>query len=216
MASKKNSPVRLLITGFEPFGGSTLNPSQALVEAIRSMGPIADGVELCTALLPVDTRRIAAELESLWSQTEPDVVVHLGESPKAKCMVLERVAINLLDFDQPDNAGQHLVDQPIDPDGPAARFATLPVRVIQARLKNDGVEVDLSLSAGTYLCNQTLYLSLAKAKQRGGRAVGFVHVPSLPEQVQRGERDEPAMPLDQLTQQIQRLLVHTIDLYQVG
>lgn len=212
MPSNHVNPVRLLLTGFEPFGGSTLNPSQEVVQAIGQMKPIAADGLIHTALLPVDTQRVASELESLWSQFEPDIVLHLGESAKASRLVMERVAINLLDFDQPDNAGQQMVDQAIDPQGPAARFSTLPVRAIQQQLRSSGVEVDGSLSAGAYLCNQTLYLSLALAKQRGGRGVGFVHLPSMPEQVARGERDEPSMPIDQTTQQIQRLLAHTIDL----
>lgn len=208
------APIRLLVTGFEPFGGSTLNPSQAVIEALDADAIRAAGAELHTAPLPVDTQRIAARVESIWQSIEPNIVIHLGESAKASRLTLERVALNLLDFDTPDNAGQTLVDQPIDPSGPAALFTTLAVRALKERLKQEQIEADLSLSAGAYLCNQTLYLSLIQAQQLGGASVGFVHIPSLPEQVERGEREEPSMPLDQLLHQVQSLLVHLIDLYQ--
>ena len=200
-----------MITGFEPFGGSTLNPSQVVVQAIQSAAIPLLGTQLYTALLPVDTRRIASVLDALWAKHEPDIVIHFGESAKADRLTLERVAVNLLDFDTPDNAGQVLTDQPIDPHGPAARFATLPIRELADKLAQENIQCARSLSAGAYLCNQTLYLSLGHAQQRGGRAVGFVHVPSLPEQVAMGQRRAPSMPREQLLEQIQRLIAHTID-----
>lgn len=206
----------ILITGFEPFGGSTLNPSQVVVDALANGEIVVPGVELQTALLPVDTCCIAAVVDALWQTHEPDLVLHLGESAKADRLTLERVAINLLDFNIPDNAQQTVTDQPIDPTGPAARFATLPVRALSERLKTEGIASELSLSAGAYLCNQTLYLSLGHAQARGGRAVGFVHVPSLPEQVALCERKAPSMPREQLLQNIQRLVTHSLDLVQVN
>lgn len=205
------SKVRCLITGFEPFGGSTLNPSQAVVQAIDAGTVCFENAQVHTALLPVDTLGIGAVIEALWQRIDPDIVLHLGESAKADRLTLERVALNLLDFDSPDNAGRVIVDEPIDPAGPPARFATLPVRVLRDRLAQQGIEAALSLSAGAYLCNQVLYLSLAQAQQRGGKAVGFVHVPSLAEQVERGQRKAPAMPREQLIRQVQRLIEHTIE-----
>ena len=212
-----NKPTReltVLITGFEPFGGSTLNPSQVVVEALACGEMVVPGVAVQTALLPVDTCCIAAEVGALWQTHEPDLVLHLGESAKAEGLTLERVALNLLDFSIPDNAQQTVTDQPIDPTGPAARFATLPMRALSERLKLEGIASELSLSAGAYLCNQMLYLSLGHAQARGGRAVGFVHVPSLPEQIALCERMAPSMPREQLFQYVQRLIVHAVDLVQ--
>lgn len=210
MTSNTNKTMTLLVTGFEPFGGSTLNPSQVVIDALAAGSIDLPGVELFTDLLPVDTCRIAGVIKALWGKHDPDLVLHLGESAKAERLTLERVALNLLDFDAPDNAGKRVVDQPIDPEGPAARFTTLPVVALREKLKTQGIALDLSLSAGTYLCNQTLYLSLAHAQQRGGRQVGFVHVPSLPEQVALCERKAPAMPREQLLEQIQRLILLAI------
>ncbi|MFK7789824.1 MAG: hypothetical protein AB8C95_10085 [Phycisphaeraceae bacterium] len=210
MTSNSSNTMTLLVTGFEPFGGSTLNPSQAVVEALADGEADLPCVELSTALLPVDTSVISAVVDALWAKHDPDIVLHLGESAKADRLTLERVALNLLDFDTPDNAGANVVDQPIDPAGPAARFATLPVRSLHDQLKAAGIASEISLSAGAYLCNQTLYLSLAHGEQRGGRQVGFVHVPSLPEQVALGERKAPAMPREQLVEQIHRLILLAI------
>ncbi|MEM9347967.1 MAG: pyroglutamyl-peptidase I [Planctomycetota bacterium] len=204
-------PICCLITGFEPFGGSTLNPSQLVIEHLIDAPISLQGVTLQTALLPVDTQRIASEIDRLWRQCEPDIVLHFGESAKASHMTLERIAINLLDFDSPDNAGQCIADQPIDPGGPDARFVTLPVRAVRDQLAQHGIETALSLSAGAYLCNQSLYLSLAHAEKRGGCAVGFVHVPSLQEQVEQGERSKPSMLGDQLVVQAQQLILEVID-----
>ncbi|MEM9110486.1 MAG: pyroglutamyl-peptidase I [Planctomycetota bacterium] len=201
---------QVVITGFEPFGGSTLNPSQLIVEHLINAPISLQDVTLQTALLPVDTQRIAPEIDRLWQQFEPDIVLHFGESAKARHLTLERLAINLLDFDSPDNAGLQIVDQPIDPGGPAARFVTLPVRAVRDKLAQHGIETQLSLSAGAYLCNQALYLSLAHAAKRVGCAVGFVHVPSLQQQVERSERSEPSMPWDQLGAQAQQLILQVI------
>ena len=209
----RSSPTRLLITGFDPFGGSTLNPSQAAIEAIASAEQMFDDAQLHTGLLPVDTQRIADRLDALWQDSQPDIVIHLGESAKASRLTLERVALNLLDFDTPDNAGQQVVDQPIHAAGPAALFATLPIRLLRDRLNEQGIDAELSLSAGAYLCNQALYLSLAQARHRGGAMVGFVHVPSLPEQVNRGERKAPSMPLEQLVAELRCLVGLAIALY---
>lgn len=199
----------VLVTGFAPFDGSSLNPSQAIVEALDGV-ELDPAVSLHTALLPVETQRVADELERLWQRIHPSIAIHFGESAKADRITLERVALNLLDFDIPDNAGRTLTDQPIDPDGPAARFATLPVRALIDELGQRDIAATSSLSAGAYLCNQCLYASLGFAERRGGGAVGFVHVPSLAEQVRRGERSEPAMPLDALIEQARSLITLTI------
>lgn len=209
-----NQRLSILVTGFEPFGGSTLNPSQVIAESLPALFSDPSGRwELHTALLPVDTQRIASGLDALWAGHEPDLAVHFGESAKADRLTLERVAINLLDFRTPDNAGRVLADEPIDPQGPCARFATLPIRELRDRLEHEAIRCQRSLSAGAYLCNQTLYLSLGHAHRLGGRSVGFVHVPSLPEQVALGQRKAPSMPREQLLEHAQRLITHAIELY---
>lgn len=203
----------VLVTGFEPFGGSSLNPSQVIAESLNDGFDGDAALELHTALLPVDTRRVGPVLDALWQEIQPDVVLHFGESAKAEQVTLERVALNLLDFDTPDNAGAKVVDQPVDLSGPPARFASWPYRALQQRLKEEGIASRLSLSAGAYLCNQVLYLSLGYGERLGGRSVGFVHVPSLPEQVELGERSGPTMPREVLIDAAKRLVRLSTELY---
>lgn len=196
----------VLVTGFEPFDGSSLNPSQVVVEALAERHGLDAGWRLHTSLLPVQTQRVAGVLDALWHEHAPDVVLHFGESARADRFTLERIAVNLLDFRTPDNAGVRVVDQPIDPAGPDARFTTWPARALRDGLEAQGVASCLSLSAGAYLCNQALYLSLGQGERRGGCSVGFVHVPSLPEQAERGERTGPTMPRDRLIDGAHRLI----------
>lgn len=187
---------QVLLTGFEPFNGSTLNPSQQIVARLAN-DDAALGVELHTALLPVDTEQVGGVLLPLLDRVRPTVVVHVGESAKADRILIERLAVNLLDFDCADNAGRVIRDRPIDPGGPAGRWSTLDVRAIERAMGQAGVPCGLSMSAGTYLCNQTLYLTLgwAQRQTRPCRA-GFLHVPSMPEQVASGQRKGPGMALE--------------------
>ena len=194
--------MRVLVTGFEPFADSRENPSQAVARQLDVAGPWSAGIELHTADLPVDAALLPGVLDEVLARVDPAVVVLLGESAKAAEVTLERLAVNLLDFRIKDNAGQQIEDQPIEPGGPDALFATLPVKAIRDELEHAGLPAALSMSAGTFLCNQAMYLTLrwgqrAEGPQSGGlRSVGFVHLPSLPSQVVRGDRCGASMALD--------------------
>jgi pyroglutamyl-peptidase len=174
--------MKLLITGFEPFGGSDVNPS---CEALRVLGEAPpDGIELHTALLPVEHRRGPEELLRNFEQNQPEAVICLGEAGRRMRLSIERVAVNLIDDQIPDNEGQLLVDSPVFPGGPAAYFVTLPVREMLQAILKAGVPAELSLTAGAYLCNQVLYTILHRlAEERLSIPAGFIHLPQLPEQV---------------------------------
>lgn len=187
----------VLVTAFEPFHGNAENASLAALRVLRDRGQDRSAwpvpIDLRTAELPVDTLAIAGALSAALAQHDPAVVVLLGESAKAQRVTLERVALNLRDFRIADNGGHRPVDQPVEVGGPAALWSTLPVKACVARVEAAGGEAELSLSAGAYLCNQALYVALRWASGRPGgsalaRRVGFVHLPSLPSQVARGER----------------------------
>jgi pyroglutamyl-peptidase len=151
------------------------------------------------------------------AEVDPAVVVSLGLCPGEPVIRLERVAINLADFDIPDNEGEVLVDRPLDVAGAAARLATLPLRRIQEALLQAGIPSRLSNSAGTYLCNKALYGFLG-AIEASGRAVtcGFIHLPYMPEQVagmiaeaqvdrsiERSRRpDVPSMALERMVEAV--------------
>jgi pyroglutamyl-peptidase len=185
--------MRVLVSGFEPFGGSAINPSQEIVGALqdRRAALARAGVELTTIVLPVDAARGPAALLNAIDDRKPDAALCLGESARATAITIERVFVNLADYRLPDNAGVTLVNQPIAIDGPAAYFASLPIEAMREAVSARGMAVEFSLSAGAYLCNHVAYAALHHvARQRRPVAAGFVHVPQLP-----GQRRHQPRPL---------------------
>lgn len=184
----------VLVTGFEPFGGSPVNPTMRIAELLRDTP--CPGATLAFAILPVVTGTADG---SAWStllplieRHRPAAVVSLGESAKAERINLERVALNLRDARIADNSGTQLRDLPVVEGAPDAYFATLPVRAMLDACASAGVEAELSLSAGTFLCNETMFRALhLSATRRTPRLAGFIHVPQLPEQA--ATRGGPSM-----------------------
>ncbi len=158
--------MRLLLTGFEPFGTHSLNPSMVLAERLGGV------------VLPVSARRLTGVLAKAIEETRPEIVLGLGLADQRTQVAVERVAINCLDFTIPDNDGVLLVDEEIVPGGPAAYFATIPVRVVASAWQAEEVPSYLSNSAGTFICNQMLYTACRMAETAGFRA-GFIHLPPL-------------------------------------
>lgn len=190
--------MRVLLTGFEPFGGQPVNPSERVVNRLAAHHH--PGLTLHTAILPVDHQRGPALLLDAVERLQPDAVICLGEAGGRMRISIERVAINLLDDRIPDNAGRQVVDQPIVAEGPAAYFCTLPVRHLYAAIQEAGVPVELSLSAGTFLCNQVTYVLLHHLSQQHATCrAGFIHLPFLPEQAARVERPVASMSLETMT-----------------
>jgi pyroglutamyl-peptidase len=172
---------RILVTGFEPFGGGVINPSQQVVLALSQMK--IPGVSLHTLILKVDQVAGPAAIIAELSVNTYDAVLCLGEAARRPAISVERVAVNLMDFRIPDNSGSVVVDQPVIPGGPAAYFVTLPVRRILDAVQQAGVPAELSLSAGAYLCNQVLYTVLHRIAGSGSKTqAGFIHLPALPEE----------------------------------
>jgi pyroglutamyl-peptidase len=192
------STMRLLISGFEPFDGRDINTSQSAVAALREHH--FPGIDFHTVLLPVERERGPARLLQAVRQIQPDTVICLGEAKGRMRISIERVAINLLDYTIPDNTGARLIDQPIDPEGPAAYFATIPVRAMLQTLVARGIPGELSLSAGAFLCNQVAYTLLHElsTSQITCRA-GFIHLPLLPEQAAREPMPVPSLSLETIT-----------------
>lgn len=170
---------RVLVTGFEPFGGASLNPSQ-LVAAELAARSIA-GLEIATAVLPVAYEPAATALLLQVEALQPAAVVCLGQAEGRGEVSFERIAINLDDASIADNAGELRVGRAIAPEGPTAYWTTLPIDRMVAAVRATGVPVGYSLSAGSFVCNHIFYrLQAALA----GTAVssGFVHLPLVPEQ----------------------------------
>ena len=187
---------KILITGFGPFGGSTDNPSLRLVQALAAAPP--DGVDLRTAILPVTFAAAGPTLRAAVAEHRPDVLIATGLAGGRAEMSVERVAINVDDARMPDNAGVLRFDRPVVPGGPAAYFAGIPIKAVVAAIRAAGVPARVSQTAGTFLCNHVFYVgSHLAATEFPGLAVGFIHVPWLPEQV-ADQPSEPSMALASL------------------
>lgn len=200
--------MKFLLTGFEPFGQSRINPSKQVVGVLA--GRQFEGFMVETAVLPVHRFHGPQKLLSLVQQTRPDAVVCLGEAGGRTAVSLERVAINLLDFRIADNDGLVVQDEPIVSDGPAAYFTTLPVRAMQQAVVAAGVPAQLSLSAGAFLCNQVMYELLHfLAQQQLASPAGFVHLPLLPQQATSQTATRPSMALETMVTAVATML-HTL------
>ncbi len=162
----------ILITGFEPFAGATINPAAELAGRLAA--------DYVTAILPVDFQALTPRLAELLSQHRPTAVVSLGLSATATALTYERVAINLIDAAIPDNRGAQPVDVQVVAAGPSAHFTTLPVKAMAQATRQAGVSAELSLSAGSYACNAVMYLSLdLTSSWSPPPRCGFIHVPPL-------------------------------------
>lgn len=200
-------PIRILITGFEPFGGSRINPSEQVVGALSAIE--LPGISLRTAVLPVDRVRGPQALLDILKRKRaaPQAVVCLGEAARRPAVSIERVAVNLLDYRIPDNAGGQVQDEPVIPGGPAAYFSTLPVRAMLDALLAYGIPAELSLSAGTFLCNQMMYTVLHTLAEQGSSIpAGFVHLPMLPGQAASAPAPMPSMSFETSLKAVMLLL----------
>lgn len=184
---------KILLTGFDAFGGATLNPSWLAVRALH--GTQVRGHKVVAAQLPTVFDASLRELSALLIQHQPALVVCVGQAGGRKAISLERVAINVNDAPIADNAGAQPVDTAVKPGAPAAYFTSLPIKAMLAELQTHGVAAEVSQTAGTFVCNHVFYgLMHALASQRGLKHTrgGFIHVPWLPEQ------GTPGMPLDEI------------------
>jgi pyroglutamyl-peptidase len=182
----------VLVTGFEAFGGHAANPS---LEVAKTLDGRAVGEAVVrSAILPVHHAEAALQVSRLLDETDPLVVVHLGLAGGRARIALERVAVNVMDYDTPDNAGYRARGEPCVAGGPAAYFATLPVAAIVAALLAEGIPAYVSNTAGTYLCNQTMYGTLHRlAERRHPARAGFIHLPLLPAMVAAAGLEQPSM-----------------------
>ena len=204
----------ILLTGFEPFGGESTNPSwSAAREAAARLR--AGGLEVQAVELPCVFGDAVRVLEAALEQYHPDLVICAGQAGGRSRVSLERIAINCDDARIPDNAGNAPVDQPVVTGGPAAYFSTLPVKAALADLLAVGIPAEVSQTAGTYVCNHVFYGLMHALRLRPGTRGGFVHVPFEPAQLPPGSTD-PALPLEQLVEALavvaRTTLATTVDL----
>ena len=180
---------KLLITGFEPFGGETINPSW---EAVSRLSEIIGEYEITKLLIPVVFGEASKRVIETASKTNPDVIISVGQAGGRNAITPELVAINLRHATIPDNNGNKPQDESIVEDGEAAYFSDLPVRKMSDAIKDSGISSSVSYSAGAYVCNDVLYTLLDRYKGKKTR-VGFIHIPYSKEQGK-----EPSMALDDI------------------
>jgi pyroglutamyl-peptidase len=174
--------MKALVTGFDPYGGRELNPATEVMRALD--GARIGSVAVTGRRLPVSYDLLSGRLDEVLAEVRPDIAISLGLWPGEPMIRLERLAANVADFEIPDNAGAMLEDAPIGGANAAAHFATLPLRRIEERLLAAGIPARLSSTAGTFLCNATLFTLLSRAaNQFPSMRCGFIHLPYLPAQV---------------------------------
>ncbi|MER7208687.1 pyroglutamyl-peptidase I [Streptosporangium sp. NPDC000239] len=177
----------VLLTGFEPFDGSSVNPSWEAVGLVQGVRAVR---------LPCVFGESLERLRAAVAEHDPSVVVCVGQAGGRPDVTVERVAVNLDDARIPDNAGRQPIDEPVVRGGPAAYFATLPVKACVAAARAASVPASVSQSAGTFVCNHLFYgLMHLIATERPRMRGGFVHLPFTPEQaLGRGVPTAPSMP----------------------
>jgi pyroglutamyl-peptidase len=202
MADKK-----VLLTGFEPFGGASFNPSGAVVQEIGRHG--IDGVEIITAVLPVEFKRSAEILIDLIKTHQPSVVISLGQAEGRDFIGPEQVAINLADARIADNAGVKLENQKVDPNEADGYFSTLPIRAIVDAISALGINAKVSYSAGAFICNE-IFFTAQSFLQASTVISGFIHLPLAPNQSPEFP-GLPTMPLEDQVAAIRAAIQVSID-----
>lgn len=191
--------MKLLLTGFVPFLDNPINPTEEIVKRLE--GEHINGYDITTAVLPVDFNQSAEQLKEKIAETNPDVVIMLGLAAGRSKITPERIAINVKDGAK-DNEGYAPVDEPIDPTGADGIFTTLPIRKMVEALKENQLPATISDTAGTYLCNNMMYIALNEAiKNDASYLAGFIHIPASHELALQNDR-LPSWSLDDLTKAV--------------
>ncbi|WP_458460898.1 pyroglutamyl-peptidase I [Paenibacillus sp.] len=202
--------VKILISGFEPFGGDTVNPTGALMKALAS--EVMEGAELKTVLLPVHFNECADLLIAEMEAYRPDVVIACGLAKGRTSITPERIAVNVKDIppgSYADNQGQRPVDEPIVDGSPDGLFSTLPIRAMVNDMSAAGIPAAVSNTAGTYICNNTMYrvLDYIRVAQLPIRA-GFVHFPASTEMAVL-QPSVPSLPIPMMLDAL-RIMIRTV------
>lgn len=194
--------MKIIVTGFDPFGGETINPS---IECVKAL-PEIEGVELIRLELPTVFKESAKRLNEVINDVKPDAVLSVGQAGGRPGITMERIAINVDDARIPDNISQQPIDETIQTEGEAAYFTTLPIKRIVKAIREAGISAEVSNSAGTFVCNHIMYQSLfAATKADKPFKAGFMHIPFIPEQT----TDKPSLALEESTRALQ-IAIETI------
>lgn len=193
--------MKVLVTGFDPFGGETVNPAFEAVKLLPDM--IADA-EIVKLEIPTVFSKSGPAVEAGIKEHQPDVVINVGQAGGRSCVTIERVAINLAEARIPDNDGEQPMDEPLQAEGAPAYFATIPVKAMVQNVRDHKLPCHISYTAGTYVCNCVMYhvLHMAATQYPNIRA-GFIHVPYATEQAVDKPIGTPFMSLEQIAKSLE-------------
>ena len=200
--------MKVLITGFDPFGGERVNPAY---EAVKLLPDTIAGAQIIKLEIPTVFSKSGPAVEAGIQEHQPDIVINVGQAGGRSCVTIEKVAINLADARIPDNAGEQPVDEVLQADGENAYFATIPVKAIVQNVRDHGIPCHVSYTAGTYVCNCVMYnvLYMAAKKYPNIRA-GFIHVPFAAEQAVDKANGMAFMSLDMIAKSLEYAIEATV------
>lgn len=205
--------MKLLLTGFDPFGGQPVNPA---IEAVKLVPDQIDDIEIIKLEVPTVFYKSIDLVAASINREKPDVVVCVGQAGGRYDITPERVALNVNDARIPDNEGNQPLDVPIFEDGENAYFSTLPIKAMAAAIREAGIPASVSNSAGTFVCNHLMYGVLyTLAKKYPGVRGGFIHVPFIPSQVISRPTPAPSLELSTIARGLEAAIraigAHTAD-----
>ncbi len=191
--------MKILVTGFDPFGGEAVNPA---LEAIKKLPCKILEAELIKLEIPTVLGKSVAKIEKKIERLEPDVVLSIGQAGGRADISVERVGINVDDFRIADNEGNQPIDEPIIKGAPSAYFVTLPIKAMVEKMRANKIPASVSNTAGTFVCNHVCYgvAHIASRRTSEGKPMksGFIHIPFLPEQVIKKPALTPSMSLEMI------------------
>ncbi len=195
--------MKILLTAFEPFGGESVNAAAEAVCLVRA----PEGVTLRRCIVPTVFSDCIRSVRTLLETESFDAIVSVGQAAGRAAITPERIAVNIRDARIPDNAGFCPNGEPVEPDGPATYFSTLPILVLRDAIRAAGVASEISNTAGTFVCNDLMYGILHTAATEGLAArCGFIHVPCTPEQANAHTPPIASMPLDDIVKGLEAAL----------
>ena len=209
--------MKILVTGFDPFGGEPINPA---IESVKRLPDNIAGAEIIKLEIPTVRKKSLEKIEKAINEHNPDVILSIGQAGGRFDISIERIGINLDDFRIPDNEGNQIIDEPIFPDGENSYFVKLPVKAMVQNVQKNNIPASVSYTAGTFVCNHVLYgvMYLIEKKYKGKKS-GFIHIPFLPQQVV-DKKNMPSMELDTivkgLTAAIEAIVKNNEDIKEVG
>lgn len=185
--------MKILVTGFDPFGGEKINPA---IESVKKLPDTIAGAEIIKLEIPTVIGKSVDKIKAKIEEVHPDVVLSIGQAGGRPDITVERVGINCDDCRIKDNEGNQPIDEKVAEDGPAAYFSTLPIKAMVKNIQDGGVPASVSNTAGTFICNHVLYgVARIQATKHPEMRTGFIHIPFLPEQVV-DKKNMPSMALE--------------------